>query len=177
MGNADAVNPLGRIGARSWIVVLPKPDDSDHGKLIVNPDPRDRSGYTLFHTDELLRRLPGAGGFHDAISGCLVNEDTHKNICGPTLLDTGAPGLHITSSRPADLAGWRAGSHMAIAFKGEQDVDLDGKFVADSSRPSTIVSALRPNQPRTRISAGSLPYFAFSVLYDGENGIIGLKPR
>ena len=43
--------------------------------------------------------------------------------------------------------------------------------------PSMITAILRPNQPRTRIMAGTLPYFTFAVLYDERNGVIGLKSR
>jgi hypothetical protein len=177
MGKADAVNPLTRIGTHSWIILLPRPGDRNPGTMVLNPDSKDRSGYALFHTDEVLSRLPAAGGFHDAIPGCLVGEQDHKRICGPTLLDTGAPGLQLSSSNPSDLSGSRPGNHMDIAFKDDQGAELNVKFTADADRPSKITSELRPNQPRTRISAGSLPYFGFSVLYDGEQSVVGLKAR
>jgi hypothetical protein len=177
MGSADVVNPLNQIGAHSWIIILPKPGDHAAGKLIINPEVSDRSGYALFHTDEILRRLPGAGGFHDAISGCLVSDETHKRICGPTLLDTGAPGVEITSGDSSALSGWKAGARMVMEFKNDNGAEPSNNFVANAGQPSRISSALRPNQPRTRISAGMLPYFSYSVLYDNNDDVIGLRAR
>jgi hypothetical protein len=179
MGNADAVNPLLHMGAHAWIVLLPRPGEASAGKLVINPTPSESSGYSLFHTDEILRKLPGAGGFHDAIAACLTGAapQKQKRICGPTLLDTGAPGFHITSGNSSDLSAWKAGTRMELAFNGDNGAELSTTFVAGAGRPSRIDTALRPNQPRTRISAGSLPYFAFSALYDAERPVIGLKPR
>jgi hypothetical protein len=177
MGKADAVNPLIRIGTHSWIILLPRPGDRNPGTLVLNPDSKDRSGYALFHTDEILSRSSTAGGFHDAVPGCLVSEQDQKKNCGPTLLDTGAPGFHLSSSKPSDLSGSRPGSHMEIAFKNDQGAEINVKFTAEANRPSKIISELRPNQPRTRISAGSLPYFSLSVLYDEEQSVVGLKAR
>jgi hypothetical protein len=176
MGNADAVNPLAHIGAHSWIVDMPRPGEARPGTLIVNPDSGDRTGYTLFHTDNILRRGPD---LRNAIAGCLASADPPKRICGPTLLDTGALGFHIyiSSARAVDLSGWKAGLGMEIAFKNESGAELSTKFVADSGLTSWISTTLMPNQPRMSINAGMLPYFDFSVLYDAEKGVIGLKRR
>jgi len=176
MGKPYAMNPLAHIGARSWTVILPKRGESVSGELIINPDEHDVAGYTLFQTDEILRNLPEAGGFHDAISGCLSELDSARRICGPTLLDTGAPGLHIISPRPAELSGWRPGTRVELSFATNRDAPLRTGFVVDSDRSSKLTSAMRM-QPRTWIMAGSLPYFAFSVFYDLESGMVGLKPR
>jgi hypothetical protein len=177
LGSADAVNPLAHIGAHSWIVTLPRPNEDRPGTLIVNPDSGDRAGYAPFPTDYILRRLSGAGGFQDAIAGCLVSANLPKRICGPTLLDTGAPGFHISSANASDLSGWNAGLSLEIVFKSENGAELSAKFVADSGRSSRLSTGVVPEQPRTRISAGSLPYFTFSVLYDAEQSVIGLKRR
>jgi hypothetical protein len=181
-GIDDAANPLPRLGAHDWIILLPKPGDPDPGKLILNPNAADRAGYTLFRTDETFRHSPGA--FHDAIAGCLVSGQMgggeQKKICGPTALDTGVPAVDISSGNSSDLLGWgeRAltGAPMEFIFKNDQGSQLSAKFQANSKGPWAIFTALHPNQPRALISA-SAPYFEFSVLYDQEHGIIGLRQR
>jgi hypothetical protein len=177
MGRADAVNPLSRIGMHAWLVLLPRPGERNPGTLIINPDDSDRNGFALFHTDDLLGQLPGAGGYHDAIAGCLVGEDGRRRVCGPTLLETGVPGLHLSSSEPSDLSGWHPGSRAQIAFTSDQGTELDVTLTEDADRSSRITTELKPNQPRARIAAGTLPYFTLAVLYDGEHSMIGLKPR
>ena len=174
---AEAINPIERLGTHSWIVVLPRPGDKNPGTLVINPGPDDRSGYVNLPTDEILRKLPAAGGFHDAVSGCLALEKTNKRICGPTLLDTGAPGFHISSSHKEDLGGWSRGDRVALVFKDSRGAEVATRFTAGAGGPSTFTMQASPDQPRTRISAGSLPYFDFSVLYDDEQRVIGLKPR
>jgi Protein of unknown function (DUF3443) len=177
MGLSDAVNPLSQIGTRSWIIMLPRPGDDTLGKLVIDPDENERSGYTMLRGDEILRRLPGAGGWQDAIAGCLIRVDAHRRLCGPTLLDTGTQGIRITSHDDSDLSGWNAGAQMAIAFGSDRGPELTMPFSAGSDDPSSVASIAQGNQPRTRIMAGTLPYFAFSVLYDFKSGAIGLKPR
>ena len=177
MGRADAANPLSRIGMHSWLVLLPRPGERTPGTLIINPDANDRNGFALFHTDDLMGRLPGAGGYHDAIAGCLVGDEGRRRICGPTLLDTGAPGLHLSSGEPSDLSGWHPGSRAQIAFTSDQGTELDVRLTEDADRTSRITTELKPHEPRTRIAAGTLPYFSLAVLYDGEHSMIGLKPR
>jgi hypothetical protein len=162
MVNSDAVNPLLHIGAHSWIVILPRPGEAQPGTLIVNPNSGDRTGYILFPTDKILRSYPGA--WHDAIAGCLASADPPNRICGPTLLDTGTVGIHISSANAADLSGWKACLGMQIALKNKSDAELSTKFAADSGLPSRISTTLMPNQPRTGILAGVLPYFDFSAL-------------
>jgi hypothetical protein len=184
MGNGDAVNPLAHIGAHSWIVVLPRPGDAQPGTLIVNPDSDDRTGYTPFPTDESMRRSPG--GRHDVIAGCLASADPPKRICGPTMLDTGTSGIYIQPANVVNLSGWKAGLGMEIAFKNKSGAGISTKFAAEgvgrpliqwSGGPSWISTIHEPNLRRTVILAGALPYFNFSVLYDADKGVIGLKRR
>jgi hypothetical protein len=59
----------------------------------------------------------------------------------------------------------------------ESGGELSTEFAAYSSLPSRIGMMLVPNLPRTGILAGLFPYFAFSVLYDAEHSVIGLKRR
>jgi hypothetical protein len=170
MRSADGVNPLVQAGANSWIVTLPRPGETRPGMLILNPASGDRSGYTLFPVN-------GGAFFHDHIAGCLVRVSPPKQVCGPTELDTGASELLILSPNASDLSGWKAGQSLEIVFKNPEGAELSTKSVVDSNRLSHIFTIHLPEATRIYMSAGLLPYFAFSVLYDAENDVIGLKRR
>ncbi len=113
------------------------------------------------------------GGIHDALPGCLVRTDTKARLCGPILFDTGAPGLRISLSNAGAM--WPDGTpgvlaigdgQLVIAFTVGRRDQGSGMFV---EHPGTDAAP--------HISAGLMPYFAWSVLYDVQHGVIGLKPR
>lgn len=52
------LNPLGKVGDRRWIVILPRPGSETRGKLIINPDARDMAGFQPV----ALRRRPSEHG-------------------------------------------------------------------------------------------------------------------
>ncbi len=168
---ADIDNPLIRMGVHAWIIELPRPGDRTPGELILNPDARDRAGFDLFDTNWTLHpNFPS----HDPIPGCLVIAAA-KRICGPTLLDTGNQGILITAGTAADASGWTKGEQVALVFTDRQNRPVSDSLVAGR----IISSQIRAEQQDTvtHISAGVLPYFSFSVLYDNDDHMIGLKRR
>jgi len=179
MGTGPVDNPLRRLGTEMWIVILQRPGEDRPGKLILNPDAGERAGYTWFPTEHLLKDLPGGAEFHDAIPGCLVIKKSGKRICGPTLLDTGAPEISIKSSDPADRNGWIKGDRFAIIFRNRQGGEVQAGFQAGAGGPSRFSTSAPQdtNERETHISAGTLPYFLFSVFYDDQRHLVGLKLR
>jgi hypothetical protein len=179
MGSGPVDNPLRRLGAQTWIVILPRPGGGHPGALILNPDASESAGFTLFPTEHRLKNLSGGAVFHDGIPGCLVIEKSGKRICGSTLLDTGAPGISISSHNPADRGGWTKGDRFAIAFKNRQGGEVQANFQAGAGRPSqfTASAPADASQSETHISAGTVPYFLFSVFYDDQRQLIGLRRR
>ena len=179
MGSGPVDNPLRLLGAKTWIVVLPRPGDKRPGALIVNPGAEETSGYTFFPTEARLKNLNGGAVAHDAIPGCIVVEKTAKRICGPTLLDTGAPGVSISSAKAGERSGWRRGERMGIVFRNRQGGEVKGEFRAGAGKPSQIRASSPKDDKRTdtQISAGTVPYFLFSALYDDERHLVGLKRR
>jgi hypothetical protein len=163
-------NPLIRIGAHSWTVVLPRPGETNPGKLVISPDPSELAEYVRV-------AITGEGGMHDDIHGCLALQKIHKRICGSMLLDTGAPGIHIASSDPSETSGWVKGDPVAILLQGVRGGIAQGEFKAGANQPSQISASLDPKLAQASISAGSEPYFLFSVLYDAERNVIGFKSR
>ena len=179
MATGPVDKPLRLLGAKTWIVVLPRPGERRPGALILNPAGDETAGYTFFPTQARVKNLNGGAPAHDAIPGCLVVAKTGKRICGPTLLDTGAPGVSIASAKAAERSGWKPGERMAILFRNRQGGVVNAEFRAGAGKPSQIHASTPKNEKQTdaQIAAGTLPYFLFSALYDDERQLVGLKRR
>jgi hypothetical protein len=163
-------NPLIQMGAKSWIVLLPRPGEADPGKLIISPDPSELAGHVRV-------AITGEGGMHDDIHGCLLLEKIQKTICGSMLLDTGGPGISIRSSEASETTGWTKGDAVAVIVHGVLGAEARAVFKAGENQPSRISATLDPKVTKANISAGTEPYFLFSILYDVEHNWIGFKPR
>ncbi|RYC32495.1 hypothetical protein D3273_08890 [Lichenibacterium minor] len=177
-GGVDgAPNPLSLAGDRSWILVLPRPGSAEPGHLIIDPDDRDRAGFTLLKLDP----QPGTAGDEPpgwadaALPGCLVGRGKDERYCGRTLLDTGAPGLSVASPAARGPKPWGAGRSASFEIGGT------GGPVAipftSGQGPATRVTLHPPRGQGPAISAGTLPYLSYEVLYDARAGTIGFKPR
>jgi len=170
MGEADAASPLPAIGARRWIIELPLPGSGRPGRLILDPAPEEMAGYRTLHV------LAGPGGMHDAVRGCLENAASKQALCGPAILDTGAPGIEAIN---ADGAAWPAGTPAVLAFfdRGDKPVTAASFQIGQRKFASHLAFPHRPLAGQLRLFTGLAAYFAYSVLYDSEAGTLGLKPR
>ncbi|HVV62509.1 MAG TPA: hypothetical protein VHD14_12205 [Pseudolabrys sp.] len=176
MGTAAVDNPLRKIAAQSWIVELPLPGASNPGRLILNPDTQDIAGYTIFPTHRILFHVTTGAAFQDAIPTCLNDATSHIQVCGPALLDTGAPGITVNAAHPQAVHVSK-GDHVALAFTDKNGNWLKAHFTADAGRPSHVTVTGGRTPPLPRMSAGSLPFFFFDVLYDDQKKMVGLKAR
>lgn len=92
--SSPALNPLDFIGDRRWIIVLPRPDDTAPGKLIINPGADEVEEFQTFpvllhpfsDTDSGGRALR-----ESQMPGCLDAQAPDQDDCQPVLMDTGAP--------------------------------------------------------------------------------------
>jgi hypothetical protein len=87
-----AINPLLGFESKRWIVVLPKPNSTENGKLIINPDTADEAG---FHPVYLMGFNSGPIGsppqVRDAvIPSCLDQPLEQQALCPTMHLDSGA---------------------------------------------------------------------------------------
>jgi hypothetical protein len=169
-------NPLMHIGAKRWIIELPEPGSTAPGALILNPDDAELRNYQLFH----LAALPGGAagqdsGWLDSVPVCLRNLSTTESICGPAILDTGTPGIIAYTNGGAAGPLWSPGDNLALDFSTAGSGVLTTSFAADRYPGSGVLR--QPQAGGTALVAGILPFFAYSVLYDAGNGMIGLKPR
>jgi hypothetical protein len=175
MADAEIPSPLKAIGARRWIIELPRPNENTSGRLILNPTDDELSGFVRLPVTEGFAGQ--RGGLHDSIMGCLINEETRAEACGPTLLDTGAPGIQLANS---NLKGpWRAQTPATLEFfDRHKKLAAAVRFQTESrSQASHLNFIERPAPKTTAILSGLMPYFAFSVLYDPATQELGLKAR
>ena len=176
-GAEGAPNPLSVAGDRSWILVLPRPGSAEPGHLIIDPDARDRQGFILLKLDPQPGTAgDGPPGWADAaLPGCFVGGVRGERHCGRTLLDTGAPGLSVASTETVGPKPWGAGRSATLEIGGVGG-PVSIPFTSGTG-PATRVTLHPPRGQGPAISAGTLPYLSYSVLYDAQAGTIGFKPR
>jgi hypothetical protein len=170
--NGRVNNPLPELGVYKWIIILPRPGDTQPGALILNPDKKDLTGYTLFQLDT-------ASSPHDGIPSTITNLRTNKQVNGPAMLDTGAPGVHVVTNVPQRRRlRFKVGDKGQISFTSQSGNLSPMTFTAsDKGAAHVKVSLPKKKQPNNGVYAGILPFFNYSVFYDSEHNIIGLKLR
>ena len=170
-----ANNPLADVVDSSWIINLPRPGEAAPGNLILDPAPEEAAGFTAFQLQPQAGETGDGAGWMDArLPGCLKQGDA-RPVCAPTLLDSGAPGVVIMTQDVSSPSSIATGVPASLSFS-EGASDVSAAFVTGSD-PATTIKRSPPRQFGPRIMAGSVPFYAFSVLYDAKHGTIGLKSR
>ena len=172
MDRSDIDNPLIALGARRWIIELPRPGEAGDGRLIANPSDEELAGFSLvrlmggFH--------PEGGGLHDAIWGCLSNPAESRAACGPMLMDTGAFALRVNNSGRTET--WPDGAPMVLDFRNNGSTPVVSMRLVVGAQAQAVALAKAPS-PGVILQPGVAPYFAFTILYDPVRRVIGFKPR
>ena len=176
MAPAEIPSLFTGVGARRWIVELPRPGEAVPGRIVLNPTDEETAGFVALPVVE--RFSAQKGGLHDAVPGCLKNETTGKQVCGAVLLDSGAPGIRVVS-QDAPAQAWSDGTPMSLLL-----ADRSGRVMATErlqagqrAQATRLTFDNHPEPGSPAIYAGLAPYFAYSVLYDPEHGTVALKPR
>lgn len=165
-------NPLIALGARRWIIDVPRPGEVGDGRLIGNPTDEELAGFTLVRLIGGYRRE--GGGLHDAIWGCLGNPVESNAFCGPMLMDTGAFALRLNNSGRART--WPDGTPLVLDFRNSGAAAAIGMRLVTGAQAQVVALASAPS-PGVILQPGVAPYYAFSILYDPVRRLIGFKPR
>jgi hypothetical protein len=166
LNQGNVPNPLSALGVRRWIVHLPQRGGSG-GALILNPDASDLVGFVP------LRNGAGTPG---TVGGCvMVERPGARRICGPTLLDTGAPGLAVRGAqRPP---GWQPGVPARLALVGASGQAAAVAFRAGDAARGATARFVPGRGDGVSLSAGTLPFYAYDVLYDRDRGGMAVRPN
>jgi len=176
MAGGDVASLFSGIGASRWIVELPRPGETEPGRIVLNPSDAEVAGFVNLPIMGLF--ADAHGGAHDAVAGCLINDTTHEKLCGAVVLDTGAPGIRVVAR---DIGGppWPQGTP-ALLVLGDAGGDVRvAEALAIGERAQATHLAFEP-QDRAQtpmIFTGLTAYFAYSILYDPVHGTVGFKPR
>ena len=174
MAEAEVATPLRAIGTRRWIIELPRPGEGT-GRLILNPTEEEVQGYAMLPVMDAFKAQHG--GLHDAVGGCLLNDATGKKVCGALLMDTGAPGLSVLNGGLGSTP-WPQGPATLAFYDGRGRTQAAENLTLNiKAHASRLTFDSEPGRPGPVIYSGLTAYFAFSVLYDPERGMVGLKPR
>ena len=172
----SAWNPLMSLGDRSWILVLPLPGSAEPGHLVIDPDATDRAAFVTLQLrpeGEVSGRLTGWADA--ALPGCLVPPNGATSLCGETVLDSGAPGVVVGTGSVSAPQKWEAGEAARLEIGGAGG-PVSLPFTSGGEDASRVI--LHPSHgDLARMSAGTLPFLSYEVLYDAKTGKMGFKPR
>jgi len=171
MGRTTVDHPLRALGARRWIIDLPRPGEAGDGRLILNPTNEEVAGYSMVRLIGGYR--PEGGGLDDALWSCLRNLATDAQVCGPALMDTGAFLIRINNAE--SRTPWAKDAPVEMDFRNDGATPR----VTLSLKTGALAQDIRFTTAPVRgavLQVGIAPYYAFSILYD-PRGQIGFKPR
>ncbi|WP_010183784.1 hypothetical protein [Sphingomonas sp. PAMC 26605] len=156
-------NPLVQLGARRWIVELPRPGEAA-GRIILNPTPAELNGFTLIALDK-----------DDTSNGCLLAEHPERVLCARALFDTGAPGLRIIGG--PSVTPWPDGTRAQVTIGVGGATASMPVVIGRREQASGMFYVPLARRAVGRLSLGLAPYFHWAVLYDADRAAIGVRPR
>jgi hypothetical protein len=174
MGRTSIDHPLTVVGARRWIIELPRPGEGKDGRLILNPTDTEVAQFRTVRLAGQFREAEG-GGLHDAVPGCVRNDANGERVCGLLTLDTGAYFIRVLNAGEFVRAPWAEGAPLTVEFRGEAGPPISTRMVV--GREAQVVNFGAAPRSEVIVQLGTAPYFAHAVLYDPVRRRLGFKPR
>ena len=175
MGRTSIDHPLTVVGARRWIIELPRPGDSGQGRLIINPTDAEAAQFKSVRLAGQFREADG-GGLHDAVPGCLRNEANGERVCGLFTLDTGAYFIRVLNAARYAKGPWADGAPLTLEIRGDEGTAATARMVVGGKGGQAVAFGAAP-RPEVIVQLGTAPYLSHAVLYDPIRRRLGFKPR
>lgn len=173
MGPTSIDTPLKVVGARRWIIELPRPGEAVPGRLVINPTEAETEDYRSARLVGGYAERDG-GGLHDAVLGCL-SPSGGVQLCGLMTLDTGASFVRVLNA-PAGFRPWSTGEALSIEILDpDRTLVTRGRMKVGGATQAIAYGTAPVRQPVLQLGVG--PYYAWSVLYDPGARRLGFKVR
>jgi hypothetical protein len=165
-------NPLTQMpGNGAFIIHFPNFNDGKQGILILNPNEKDRRGFTFVQLKPDSVLLPN--GFNSWLEDQLQGTVTVNGVpfTHNTLLDSGNPFdfYNNVNSKPDTLD---AGNVVKLSLL---NLPVETTFTVKNQVSGQDLVAI--NNSRVRNVFGIQFFFDYDVLYDQKNGLIGIRKR
>jgi hypothetical protein len=173
MGPTTIDTPLTAVGARRWIIELPRPGEAK-GRLVLNPNEADLTGFRLVSLMGGHAERDG-GGLHDAVFGCLKHAQSGRSVCGLTTFDTGAYFARLLNITPGTPV-WGAGDALTLEIQTPDRRPVASATWTTGGQAQQVAYGQAPVRGSV-LQLGVAPYYAFAVLYDPAGRRLGFRER
>jgi hypothetical protein len=174
MGPTTIDTPFMAVGARRWIIELPRPGEAAPGRLVLNPTNEEAASYRMASLVGGHAERDG-GGLHDAVYGCLTHKAGVRQACGLVTFDTGAFFARLLNVPPG-TPQWTGGEALELQLMTPDRRPVASTAWTAGGPAQQIYYGTAPVRG-TVLQLGVAPYYAFSVLYDPAGRRLGFKER
>jgi hypothetical protein len=174
MGPTTIDTPFLAVGAKRWILELPRPGEPGPGRLVLNPSDAEVAGYKMASLVGGHAERDG-GGLHDAVLGCLKNRNHERSVCGLVTFDTGADFARVLNIPPG-TPQWRTGDPLELELMTPDRTPVATADWSAGGEGQLVTYGTAPARGPI-LQMGVAPYYAFSVLYDPGGRRLGFKAR
>jgi hypothetical protein len=168
-------SPLDQVPGNGKFIVLFPGYGGEKGSVIINPSPLDESGFMYFRL--MPEQAPNKGWMDNKLQGCVsVNTAT---VCLPVLLDSGNPDFQVFSSANSGSHAIPPRNYVTLRVSGLADSVFaeTGFNVSDARLTGKDYVYLEEADKEQKMVFGIGFFFRFDVLYDQQNGIIGIRKK
>jgi hypothetical protein len=175
----SVISPLRQLPGNGEFIVMFPDYGGKKGSVIINPTAGDEQGFIYFKLSpgKGIGPVGSTGWLDNQIPGCIsVNSGTD---CLPTLLDTGNPDIQIFSNEFVKNQSVPSLSYISLSVGNPHDsafIKTDFTVGEHRERGKDFVY-LCNTEKEPKNTFGIRFFFEFDVLYDQQNGIIGIRKK
>ena len=173
------VSPLRQIPGNGKFIIMFPAYGNTKGAVIINPTPADETGFVYFQlpAGEPGVVLPGHGWPDNQLPGCIAINDAMEYL--PTMLDTGNPDIQIFSPDYERERAVPPRNYITMQIGGARDTTVvkTGFNIGDDRVRGKDFIYMTNTTKEKRLVFGMRFFFEFDVLYDQQNGIVGIRKK